>query len=475
MSVTRPVGPENLFFEQLLTRYPERCATVTPDGQRVSYERFFASIKSFTAKLRSLGIGRGTVVAPFHENPSLFLALAYALLRTGATVACVPSPDRATADGLLIQFAITLPDRPARSVSNLVFDQSWFSSTGDGAAGSDGALIFTSSGTTGNTKYYLCQPSLVKSWHGVRTSFFGSEPRDKLSLLPVFSGFGLYLAMDSAVKGGGIFWPKASPAETLASIQDEAPLDLWCTPSSLSDLVVAAKANPGMPRPVARIVLGGSPLTKSLAKDAEDVFGCEVHNTYGSTEYGPHSAIRVVHSALPLGHVGKPMPQMSFDVVDEFGVNVTEGEEGRVLVGGPPQSRMTKILIGDEAFDQQGRFISGDLGYRTPDGDLVLTGRVAELINSSGSKVAPSRYEEMASRLVAAGQIAAFGIPNALGSEDVGLAIVSNQPIDCAGLSAKMQSLVGDHLKFKVFQVSELPVNPTGKVDRAALQKRLAN
>ena len=444
----------------------------TPDGQAVSFERLLQTVQAFSAKLRALDVKPGQTVVSFSENPATFYALTQAILRIGATVVCAASADRAVADGLFIDHAITLSDRPSRTTNNLVFDQSWFAASGHDSAGPDGKFIFSSSGTTGKSKYYLVPHSVLAARIQMRAQHASSTAFDMLITLPVWSGHGLFSALRANYFGGAVFWPKASARATLDSLDPENPLDISCTPAVLSDFLDAVGAGAKVPR-VARIVLGGSAVDTGLAERAEKAFGCPVFNVYGSAETGANAYVRIVESRLLRGHAGRPLPGVSFAIEDDAGQPVAANIEGHVKVLAPEACRVGQVLIGDEPFYAKGRFNTGDLGYLTEDGELVLTGRVSELINSSGSKVAPERYEALALKHLNATQVAAFGMPNAQGSEDVGLAIVAPAAFDAVALKQTLEAAIGSHLKVHLFKVEALPINATGKIDRAELRRQL--
>lgn len=462
---------QNALIEDIFGGYGSALALVTPDGQNLSFDMLLASIRHFAAKLRQLGVRPGQAVAPFSENPAIFYTLVLAILRVGGTAACIPSVDRAAQDGLLVDYAISLADRPSVTARNLVFEQSWFNCEGHDGIGPDGGFIFTSSGTTGSPKYYYARQTLLKTWSDFSISCLGGKRLDTLSTLPVFSPYGLKCVSHSHFLGGAVFLPRSSAAATLEALKPVHPLDAMITPAVLSDLLAAIKA--GSPKPkFQRIVLGGSPVAMELARQGEEILGCPVYNAYGSTETSLNTMVRVTASSIGKGHAGKPYPGVHFFIEDDGARAVAAGDEGYVKVLVPVECRMDKTLIGESPYDARGRFVSGDIGYLTPDGDLVVTGRAGERLNSSGSKVAPERYETLALRHVKATQIAAFGIPNALGSDDVGVAVVADQEIDLVALKNNMEKDIGSHLKVHAFQVKTLPVNPTGKVDRKVLAER---
>ncbi len=82
-----------------------------------------------------------------------------------------------------------------------------------------------------------------------------------------------------------------------------------------------------------------------------------------------------------LGTVGRPLDKMEIRISDS----------GEVLVKGP--TVMRGYLKSEEdtraAFDEDGFFRTGDLGYILPDGSLVINGRIKEIYKTSNGKVVP--------------------------------------------------------------------------------------
>ena len=473
--MTRSEGHHNRQIEDLFAGFGERTAMITPDGQRVSFAGLNRTVRAFAARLRAEGVGPGTVVAPFHENPAVFQALLYALVRVGASAAAVPSPDMAARIGLKIDLAISLPDRPSVAVKNLTFDQEWFAASGDDGIGPDGFLIHTSSGTTGAPKFYRVPLASIVSGFEWHERVYPCRDTDLLITIPVFAGYGTFLGIQAQLGGGAILRPAASARQTLEQLAPQQALEIRATPAVLADLIVAVRKGAPVPERLRAIMLGGSPLSKRLARQGEEVLDCKVFNNYGAAETAATAITRPATAAEEQGFVGTPFPWAEFRIENDDGSEAVAGSEGGVAVRVPADYWTVEALVGESPIDENGWFRAGDRGYlRTDDGALVITGRENELINSSGSKVAPIRYEEAALRLVPATAAAAFGIPNDLGSEDVGLALVADEQLDLKQLQTDLTALVGTHLNFFAFQVDRIPVNQTGKVDRKALLQQLA-
>src|SRR5207244_13042328 len=113
---------------------------------------------------------------------------------------------------------------------------------------------------------------------------------------------------------------------------------------------------------------------------------------------------------------------------------------------------------GASSFEVSG-FKTGELGFFDSDGYLFLTGRIREMINRGGEKIAPQEVEEVLLEHPAVAEAATFAVPHATLGEDVAAAVVL-RPEAAAEPNDLRQLAVGRIADLKisrqVFIVSEL-------------------
>jgi len=155
------------------------------------------------------------------------------------------------------------------------------------------------------------------------------------------------------------------------------------------------------------------------------------------------------------------------------------GHEGEVRVGGP--SVLTGYL--DAPSDQASRsfrdgwFYTGDYGYRDDAGYLYLTGRMRELINRGGQKVAPREVEEILLGHPGVLQALVIGVPDPVLGEVVQAHVVPRKG-GGARLTAELEALCQEHLgaykrPTRIVLEKRLPVGPTGKLLRHVLRAQV--
>jgi long-chain acyl-CoA synthetase len=136
-------------------------------------------------------------------------------------------------------------------------------------------------------------------------------------------------------------------------------------------------------------VSGGAPLHPSIAEFFR-VIGIELLEGYGLTETAAAATLSRLEDNR-LGSVGHPIP----------GMRIRVASSGEVLIRGDSVFRGYHELPEDtaEAFDGEGWFRSGDTGWIDSEGRLLLTGRVKDLIITSGAKNVAPQYVETTLKL----------------------------------------------------------------------------
>ena len=118
--------------------------------------------------------------------------------------------------------------------------------------------------------------------------------------------------------------------------------------------------------------------------------------------------LSVLHRAVPakrgttrrLVSLGPPLDGVEVRVVDEDGAVLGPREVGVIGVRGPSVTAGYTTVAGfTPAQDQQGWYDTGDLGYLTEDGDIVVCGRLKDVIIMAGRNIYPTDVERAAARV----------------------------------------------------------------------------
>ncbi len=132
------------------------------------------------------------------------------------------------------------------------------------------------------------------------------------------------------------------------------------------------------------IVSGGAPLNRQIAKIFY-IMGFTIVEGYGMTEASPAIAISTIEENK-LGTVGKPFE----------GIEIKFGNNEEIMVRGPNvmQGYFKKPEATAEVIDKDGWLHTGDKGKMDEGGNLIITGRIKEIIVTAyGKNIAPVPIE----------------------------------------------------------------------------------
>jgi acyl-CoA synthetase (AMP-forming)/AMP-acid ligase II len=346
----------------------------------------------------------------------------------------------------------------------------------------DVALVLHTSGTTSRPKIVpLTQRNLCASADNVRRAL-ELTPADRcLNVMPLFHVHGLVAAVLATIAAGAavVCTPGFRTLRFFAWLDAFAPTWFTAAPSMHQAILARAPRNRAIiERARLRLVRSSSaPLPPRLMLDLERVFACPVIESYGMTEAAHQMASNLLPPlARKPGSVGLAAgPEIA--VMSPDGRLLAAGEVGEVVIRGANVIRgYRNNPEADRDSFTAGWFRTGDQGVLDRDGYLTLTGRLKEIINRGGEKVAPLEVDHVLSAYPAVALALTFAMPHARLGEEVAAAIVLR-----AGARAsadEIQAFAAEHLAgFKVPRrivfLDEIPKGPTGKLQRIGLAERL--
>jgi acyl-CoA synthetase (AMP-forming)/AMP-acid ligase II len=344
------------------------------------------------------------------------------------------------------------------------------------------ALLLHTSGTTADPKLVaLTQSSLCRAARTVADSL-ALAPADRgLAVMPLFHIHGLVAGLLAPLASGGsvVCTPGFLAPRFLPWLRELQPTWYTAVPSVHHAILARARAHPGEAAGsrlrVARSC--SAPLPPRVMAELEATLGVPVIEAYGMTE----AAHQVTSNPIPPGRrkpgsVGVPT-NAEVVVMDQTGEALPPGHVGEVAVRGPSVIRGYQGRDAAQGSFQDGWFRTGDRGRLDEDGYLFLTGRLKEVINRGGVKIAPREIEEALLEHPAVLEAAAFGVPDARLGERVAAAAVLGAPAasDERELRRFAEARLADFkVPERILLVDALPRGATGKLDRARLAERWA-
>ena len=319
----------------------------------------------------------------------------------------------------------------------------------------------------------------------------GSTGPPKLAML---TGDALRASADATYErlGGQGTWLLAMPAHHIAGIQVLVrSLVAGTTPVAMdlqSGFTPAAFA-----RATAELASAATAYTALVPTQLVRLLASED----GREALARYAAVLVGGAATPSGVLAEAK-DARIRVVTTYGMSETAGgcvydgraldvsrvqleDDGRIRLGGSTlaQGYLDEPALSAEAFvidDAAGRwFRTDDVGHLDDRGALIVDGRIDDLINTGGLKVAPRQVEEALTRLENVAEAVVVGTPDPEWGQLVSAAIVvtegSSRPT-LDEIRGCLRGILPDHaLPRRLATLTELPLRGPGKPDRAAVRR----
>ncbi|MFB4308199.1 class I adenylate-forming enzyme family protein [Actinomadura sp. GTD37] len=252
------------------------------------------------------------------------------------------------------------------------------------------------------------------------------------------------------------------------------------TPVFLREILAAYEAAGAARVSLRGYSVGGAATDPALIDRAEKL-GLRAWRCYGSTE---HMSTTIAGHATPLavrrdtdGPVG---PGSEVSVVDESGAPLGAGAEGLIRVRGP-ERMLGYVDEGDSAAaldPAEGWFVTGDVGRVDEDGNVLITGRVKDIINRGGEKFSAREIEEAVLAHPGVLHVAVVPGPDARYGEVPVAFYVGGPDTEAPGTEelaefVRARGMARQKVPVAWFALGELPTTAFGKVRKQELVARI--
>jgi 2,3-dihydroxybenzoate-AMP ligase len=305
-----------------------------------------------------------------------------------------------------------------------------------------------------------------------------------LAVLPIEFNFtwGCPGVLGTLSTGGTVVLAKTpNPDECFTLIERERVTMTSCVPTVVHMWLDAAEWSKRDLTSLSVLQVGSAKFHPEVAARVTPVLGCRLQQVFGMAE----GLLTFTRYEDPLDRVlttqGRPIsPADEIRVVDTEDRPVASGETGELLTRGPYTLR--GYYRAEEhnacAFTEDGFYRSGDLVRFTEDGDMVVQGRLKDVIIRGGDKVSATEVE----RHVTAAhdgiqQAAVVAMPDELMGERICAFVVpAAEPPRLAELKRLLRArgLAEYKLPDRIEVIDALPLTGLGKVDKTALRTELA-
>ena len=507
--------------DAIAEKYPEKLAMIHLDKNKTERRFTFLDMKKESARCAnyflSLGIRKGDKVMLVLKRHYQFWFAMLALHKIGAIA--IPATYQlrehdfvyrfnaagvkaivCTSDGDCAEIVDKVqPECPTLTLKVLVggqregwkdFDSEYglfkssFRRTPDTPSGDDPALMFFSSGTTGNPKmvehkhtYGLGHFLTARYWHCC-------EP-DGLHFTISDTGWGKSLwgkLYGQWLCEGAVFVYdfERFHASDLLPLFAKYQITTFCAPPTMLRMMIKEDLSRYDFSSVRHMTTAGEALNPEVAMQFKKSTGLEIMEGFGQTE----TTLTVGNfggTKVKLGSMGKPSPQYKVMIVDPDGNEVPTGETGEIVIDiseGSPVGLFTEYYRDEEKTREvmhDGFYHTGDTAWRDEDGYFFYVGRVDDIIKSSGYRIGPFEVESVIMELPYVLECGVSACPDPVRGQVVKASIVLTKGTEpTEELKKEIQDYVKAHTapykypRVVVFR-EELPKTISGKIRRNAL------
>ncbi|MFD9210629.1 amino acid adenylation domain-containing protein [Streptomyces sioyaensis] len=498
-------------FEEHARTHPGRLALTCGD-ERFSYGELNARANRFAHHLMAHGITDGAIVGVCIDRSPELVSTILGILKAGATY--VPLDPTYPAERLRLM-ASQLPQMTAvaaagdtlplmAGIHGHLIDVNGpehrleLRPTTDPSVqirADDLCYVVFTSGSTGTPKatavrhegwynllnWLRVEYGLDHNSSNMLLSSFGFDISQRSLMAPLFTGAALHLLPSRSFDIGLAY----------RLIGELGVRTLHCAPSTLY-LLVDRETDKGTDALTGLhyVFIGGEPMSAARVADwaTREGNGCVLLHQYGVAECTDVAAShRMVdypgyaNSRMP---VGAPVYNTEIRILDESLTEVAPGEVGEICISGisvgagylnadPVQQ---KKFVTTERDGEPVRFYrTGDQGYATEAGELVVVGRVDHQVKVRGMRIDLGDVEHAVRRHKKVRDVVVLPV-----SDDeqearlVAVVIPAAEPIDDRTLRQDLlETLPRNMVPQEFVEVSAFPLNPNGKIDRKVLAERV--
>jgi acyl-CoA ligase (AMP-forming) (exosortase A-associated) len=345
------------------------------------------------------------------------------------------------------------------------------------------AAILYTSGSTGSPKGVML--SHANLWLGAISvaHYLKIVPDDRvLAVLPLSFDYGQNQLL-STWAGGASVTPLdfLTPRDVVRAVERYAITTIAGVPPLWVQLVEVEWPEE-FAHQLKRLTNSGGALSKTLIERMQTRFSqADLYPMYGLTEAFRSTYLDPALVAAHPTSMGCAIPFAEIEVVRSDGTVTADDEPGELVHSGPlvaqgywrdPERTALRFRPAPPSSRYGGTAVwSGDTVKRSADGLLHFVGRDDEMIKVSGNRISPAEIENVAQASGAVFESIAFGVADeALGQAIILVASASGDDADARLIAHFRRELPSFMLPKQIIWRADLPRNPNGKLDRAAIK-----
>lgn len=507
--------------DEIADKYPDKLAMLHLDVNKNERRFTFKDIKRASNQVAnyfaSLGIKKGDKVMLVLKRHYQFWFCMVALHKLGAVA--IPATNQlkehdfeyrfnaagvsalvCTADGDTADIAETAAKK-CPQVKNLIlvggkkegwhdFDSEYgfytrkFVRPEDASCGNETALMFFTSGTTGNPKM-AAHAHTYALGHFVTAKYWHCCERDGLHLTISDTGWGKSLwgkLYGQWLCEGAVFvydFDRFDENDILPMFA-KYNITTFCAPPTMLRMLIRGDLSKFDLSSIHHMTTAGEALNPEVFKKFKEATGLEIMEGFGQTETTLIIA-NLLGSTPKIGSMGQPSPQFDIDIVDTDGNSVATGEVGEIVIrtaDSVPCGLYQGYYLDDEKTNEawhDGYYHTGDTAWRDEDGYFWYVSRIDDVIKSSGYRIGPFEIESVIMELPYVVECGVSAVPDEVRGQIVKASIVLTKGTEGTdALKKEIQNYVKSHTapyKYprQVVFCESLPKTISGKIQRNKL------
>ena len=354
----------------------------------------------------------------------------------------------------------------------------------DASCGDEPALMFFTSGTTGNPKMAQHKHTYALG-HYVTAKYWHCCERDGLHLTISDTGWGKSLwgkLYGQWLCEGAVFvydFDKFDAADILPMFK-KYNITTFCAPPTMLRMFIKVDLENYDLSSIHHMTTAGEALNPEVFRQFEKATGLKIMEGFGQTE--TTLTIGNLYGTVPkIGSMGKASPQYDVDIVDPDGNPVANGEVGEIVIHTDkttPCGLYREYYLDEEKTKEawhDGLYHTGDTAWRDEDGYFWYVSRIDDVIKSSGYRIGPFEIESVIMELPYVLECGVSAEPDEVRGQIVKASIVLTKGTEGTDeLKKEIQQYVKQHTapyKYprKIVFREELPKTISGKIQRNQL------
>jgi amino acid adenylation domain-containing protein len=491
--------PQDLLVAQLVSQQAQRAPNalaLQSETQSLTYRQLEERANQLARRLQSLGIGSEALVGICLPRSPEMVVAALATMKSGGAYVPMDSEYPVRRLEFMLQdtqLRVLITDRqiaqmlPSGDWQLLIVDQEQTDQPPQTPPAVDIgaenlAYVIYTSGSTGQPKaVQITHRGLLNLtyWHH---RAFSVVPTDRASQVASFS-------FDAAVweiwpyltAGASVHFPDDATRGSAKSLRDwlmVQRITMGFVPTAMAESLIALEWPSETPL---RLVLTGA---DALRRYPPANLPFSFINNYGPTEctvVATSGEVLPDHRADRYPTIGRPIDNVQVYVLDEELKQVPVGVEGELYIGGaglargylnrPEQEAQAFVANPFSRLPNARLYRTGDLVRYLPDGQIAFIGRTDEQVKIRGYRIEPNEIISLLNQYPGVETSMVVARADNGGDKRLIAYVVSSDPqLTRGALQEHLRAQLPDYMVPAAFvRIDALPLNSSGKLDRAAL------